>query len=34
MNIKLGTTNAAVFVLFDQKTAQVCWAGPPGFVRN
>jgi hypothetical protein len=23
-------TNATVFIMFDQKTAQACWAGPPG----
>jgi hypothetical protein len=28
--IHIGTTNAAVFIMFDQKTAQACWAGPPG----
>jgi hypothetical protein len=26
----IGTTNIATFVMFDHKTAQACWAGPPG----
>jgi hypothetical protein len=26
----LGTTNIGTYVMFDNKTAQACWAGPPG----
>ena len=25
----IGTTIAATYMMFDQKTAQACWAGPP-----
>jgi hypothetical protein len=26
----IGTTNLGTYVMFDTKTAQACWAGPPG----
>jgi hypothetical protein len=26
----IGTTNIGTYVMFDNKTAQACWAGPPG----
>jgi hypothetical protein len=26
----IGTTAIATYVMFDTKTAQACWAGPPG----
>src|SRR5882762_8598457 len=26
----IGTTALATYVMFDNKTAQACWAGPPG----
>ena len=26
----LGASNITTYIMFDQKTARACWAGPPG----
>ena len=26
----IGTTSLGTYIMFDHKTAQACWAGPPG----
>jgi hypothetical protein len=26
----IGTTALTTYIMFDRKTAQACWAGPPG----